>query len=118
MASALGAFLRGFLYAGRGLRVLAASQRNFRFHLVAAAAVLGTGLHLELARWEWVAVGLCIALVMAMEAMNTAVEFLADRVCREHDPLIGLAKDVAAAAVLLAALGAAGVGGLVFLPHI
>ncbi len=112
-------FLRSFVFAWRGLSHLAASQRNFRLHLfLATPLVLAAAAWLGLAPWEWVALLLCIGLVLGLEAMNTALEILADRVSREHDPQIALAKDAAAAAVLLAALVAAVVGLIVFLPHL
>lgn len=113
--SALGRFLRGFVHAGHGLG-MATGQRNFRFHLVAALAVLVLAAWLGLGALEWGLLLLCVFWVLGMEAINTAVEALADRVCREHDPLIGRAKDLAAAAVLLSAMGAAIVGLIVFLP--
>lgn len=113
--SAMGRFLRGFVYAGRGL-AMAAGQRNFRVHLAATGAVLALAAWLNLGALEWALLLICIFWVLGMEAMNTAVEALADRISRDHDPLIGRAKDLAAAAVLLSALGAAAVGLIVFLP--
>jgi len=110
--------LRGFVYALRGLGILWATQRHFRFDLLVAGLVLATAAWLGLAAWEWAVLLVCIFWVLGMEAANTAVEFLADRVSREPDPLIARAKDTAAAAVLLSALGAALVGLLVFLPHL
>lgn len=112
-------FLRSFVFAWRGLSHLAASQRNFRLHLfLATPLVIAAAAWLDLAAWEWAALIFAIALVLGLEAMNTALEILADRVSREHDPLIALAKDAAAAAVLLGALGAAVIGLVVFLPHL
>lgn len=61
---------------------------------------------------------LAVGVVWAAEAANTSVEYLVDLVHPEWHPLAGRVKDLAAAAVLLAALAAAGVGMLVFLPHI
>lgn len=113
-----GSFLMGFVHALRGLGRLAATQRNFRVHLLATLAVLLAGWHFGVNAGEWALLSLCIFSVLAMEALNTAVEVLADRVCPEHDALIGRAKDIAAAAVLLAATGAALVGLIVFLPRL
>lgn len=113
--TALARFLRGFVHAGRGLG-MATGQRNFRVHLGATAAVLGLAAWLRVGALEWGLLILCVFWVLGMEAINTALEALADRVCREHDPLIGRAKDLAAAAVLLSAIGAAGVGLIIFLP--
>ena len=58
------------------------------------------------------------ALVLSAEAMNTAVEFVVDLVSPHYHPLAGKAKDVAAAAVLLAAFGAVIIGLIIFLPKI
>ena len=65
---------------------------------------------------EWALLVLASALVLSAEAMNTAVEKLADRVSPERHPLVRDAKDVAAAAVLISAIGAAVLGALVFVP--
>lgn len=61
---------------------------------------------------------LAISLVMSMEAMNTAMEVLCNRVTAERDPQIGNAKDVAAGAVLFAAIGASLTGLIVFVPKL
>ncbi len=114
---ALGRFLRGFAHAFRGLG-LAAAQRNFRVQLAVAALVLVAGWQCGVTAGEWAVLTICIFWVLGMEAINSAVEALADRVSREHDPLIGQSKDMAAAAVLLAALGAAVIGLIVFIPHL
>ncbi len=114
--SALSRFLRGFGHAGRGAW-LAAGQRNFRVHLLVAVLVLLAGRHFGVTAGEWAVLLICIFWVLGMEALNSALEVLADRVCAEHDPLIGRAKDLAAGAVLLSAIGAAAVGLVVFLPY-
>lgn len=116
-AGRLAPFLAGFVHALRGLTA-AARQRNFRVELAAAALVLLAGWHWRVSAGEWALLILCIFWVLGMEAMNTAVETLADRVSREHDSLIGLTKDLAAAAVLLSALASALIGLIVFLPHL
>jgi diacylglycerol kinase len=67
---------------------------------------------------EWCALVSAIALVWAAEALNTAVELLTDLVQPERHPLAGRAKDAAAAGVLLASIGAAVIGALVFLPRL
>ena len=106
---------RSFLHAWNGIRV-AAGERNFRFHLAALAAVIVVGLLMQLDHVDWALVLLAAGLVLSMEAMNTAVEHACDAFASDHHPLVGLAKDAAAAAVLIAALFAAVVGILVFLP--
>lgn len=107
-----------FRFAFQGLADLFRTQTNARIHLAAALLVLFLGVWLEVSRLEWLALTLSITLVLALEAVNTALEYLTDLVSPGQHPLAGKAKDVAAAAVLVAALGAAAVGGLIFLPKI
>lgn len=116
-AGGFAAFLAGFVHAGRGM-ALALRQRNFRVELAAAALVVLAAGWFRVSASDWALLTLCIFWVLSMEALNTALEALADRVSREHDPLIGRAKDLAAAGVLLSALGAAVIGLIVFLPRV
>jgi len=111
-------FLNSFRYAFQGLRLLFAGQPNARVHLLAAATAAAAGGYYRISANEWVAVVLCIGLVISMEAMNTALEHLTDRVSPEFHPLAGKAKDLAAAAVLIAAFVAVVVGGIIFIPKI
>ena len=110
--------LQSIRHATDGVRALVATQPNARIHLGATVLVVGAGLVLDVGRSDWIALVLAMALVWLAEALNTAVECLGDAVTREQHPLIGRAKDVAAGGVLLAAVGAALVGGLVFVPHL
>lgn len=107
-----------FGHAFRGLADLLRTQPNAQIHAVVTVFVVVAGWWFHLAPWEWVAIVLCIALVLAMEAMNTALEYLADHVSTERHPLVGKAKDVAATAVFLCALGAVVVGLIIFIPKI
>ncbi|MET0386564.1 MAG: diacylglycerol kinase family protein [Polyangiales bacterium] len=110
--------LRSFVYAGRGLRTMLASQHNAWVHAVATLAVCATGVVLEVSRLEWLALILASVSVWTAEALNTAFEFLCDVASPEFHPLVEKAKDVAAGAVLICAVGAALIGGLVFAPHV
>ncbi len=107
-----------FRYALQGLADMFRTQPNARFHLAATVAVVAAGFWFEISRQEWMALVLCIALVLAMEAVNTALEYLTDLVSPEYHQLAGKAKDAAAGAVLVAAMAAAVVGGVVFLPKL
>ncbi len=107
-----------FRYAFHGLADLLRSQPNARIHLAMTIAVVLAGFYFSISRIEWVALVLCIALVFALEAVNTALEYLTDLVSPDFHPLAGKAKDAAAAAVLLAAAGAIVVGLIIFLPKI
>jgi len=105
-------------FAWQGIKDLFKTQPNARFHLLASIAVTAAGFYFQLSKMEWVAVVLCMAFVISLEAINTALEYLTDLVSPEHHPLAGKAKDVAAAAVLIAAIGAAVVGIIIFGPKV
>ena len=110
--------LLSFRYAFRGIALLFATQANARIHLTAALAVLAAGVFFQVSRTEWMLLALAICLVLMAEALNTALEFLTDLVSPGHHELAGKAKDAAAGAVLLCALGAAGVGIAIFGPRL
>lgn len=109
---------RSFGHALRGIRTVLATQPNALLHLAIAVGVVALGLFLGISLMEWALVVICIATVVAAEAFNTALEFLADALEPDHNPLVGRAKDIAAGAVLLTSIGAVVVGMLVFIPHV
>lgn len=113
-APTLGRTLRSFGYAGAGLSFLLRTQPNFRVHLAAAVSVVGTALGVGATAVEIAVLVLAIGLVMVGEAFNTAVEAVVDLASPTVHPLARIAKDVAAAGVLIAATLAA-VAGLVIL---
>ena len=106
-----------FGHAGRGVGSALRSEVHLRFHALATVLVIGLGLYCGITRLEWALVAISVASVWAAELMNTAIEALTDLASPAYHPLAGKAKDVAAGAVLLAALGALVVGALVFVPH-
>jgi diacylglycerol kinase len=110
--------IESFGYAFKGIATLFSSQPNARIHAVALVLVTAFGFYFKIEKTEWLAIALIAALVLSAEAMNTAVEFVVDLVSPDYHPLAGKAKDVAAAAVLLAAFGAVIVGLIIFLPKI
>ncbi len=107
-----------FRDAFRGMFYVFRTQRNAKIHLAASLVVVGAGVWLRLGPLEWVMLVLTISLVFAMEMANTALESLADAVCTTRHPLVGIAKDVAAGAVLVTAIGAVAVGLLIFVPRL
>jgi len=109
---------QSFRHAGRGLAALLASEPNARIHALAAVIAVVAGLGFGITRPEWLAVVLSIGLVFAAEGMNTALEALCDVVSPNWHPGIERAKDVAAGAVLVAALTALAIATLVFGPRI
>ncbi len=104
---------RSFGHAYRGLVHAVRTQRNMRFHVVAAAVVLVVSLLLGVSKLELAVLVLVIAAVFVVEMLNTAMEFAVDLVTREHHPLAKLAKDVSAGAVLVASVAALAVGYLI-----
>jgi diacylglycerol kinase len=110
--------LRRFAWAGRGVIVHFQTQENARIHVGAAILTVAAGFFFGISRDEWIAVILAIGLVMTAEAFNTAIEAVVDLASPEQHPLAGRAKDVAAGAVLLAAVTAVLVGILVFGPRL
>ena len=107
-----------FGHAGRGVWAALRSEVHLRFHAGATVAVTGLGFYCGLTRLEWALVALAVAGVWTAELFNTAIEALTDLASPAYHPLAGKAKDVAAGAVLLAALGALAVGALVFGPRL
>lgn len=107
-----------FRFAFQGLADLMHTQPNARIHLAVAVVAVGAGFFFRISQAEWLAVIICIALVFALEAVNTALEYLTDLVSPKFHPLAGKAKDAAAAAVLIGAFGALATGIVVFLPKI
>ncbi len=110
--------LKPFLYAVAGVYAAVKGERNMRIHLVAAVAAVALGAWLGLSSCEWAAVVVCCALVMSLECLNTAIEAAVDLASPEIHPLAKRAKDCAAGAVLLAAIGSAAVGCIVFVPKL
>jgi len=110
--------IRSFKYAFRGLGRMLASQHNAWVHAAATIVVIVAGLAFHLARGDWAWITLAIVGVWSAEALNTAFEFLCDVASPEFHPMVEKAKDVAASAVLLAAIGALVIGVLVFQPYV
>ena len=109
---------RSFGYAFNGIATLLRDEHNSRIHLFAMACVIVLGLLLGISPTEWCIVALCCGGVLMAEAMNSAVEALADLVSPDFHPLIKKAKDVGAAGVLMMAIAAAAAGLIIFLPKI
>ncbi len=108
--------VRSFGHALRGIAVMLASQHNAWIHGVATIAVCVLGAALGVSLLGWCALILALVAVWTAEALNTAFELLCDVAAPEFHPLVEKAKNVAAGAVLITAIGAAGVGLLVLGP--
>lgn len=94
------------------------SEINFKFHTIAAVAVLLGSYILELSLLEVVICLILIGLVLAFELMNTVIEIVIDMVEPRENPLAKIAKDAASGAVLVTAITAAIVGLIIFVPKV
>jgi len=118
LISSLQKLIRSFGYAFKGIGYAAATQLNFRVHLVATltAVCMGYALHISVNEWQWIM--LCITLVLVTELLNTAIETLTDLVSPGYHEKAGRVKDVAAGAVVITALFALLTGLIIFLPKL
>jgi diacylglycerol kinase (ATP) len=114
----LNARLNSFKAAGQGLITLLKNEHNSWVHLLVSIAVIALGCYFFITAIEWCLLIIAISLVWMAEALNSAIEYLCDKVSPEIDPLIKQAKDVAAAAVLLGSIGAVLIGLIVFYPYL
>jgi len=105
---------RSLNHAFEGIMYAARTQANMRIHLVVAALVLTATLLLRLDRFYVIALIVLIAMVLALELVNTAIEAIVDLLTVAHHPLAKTAKDAAAGAVLIASAAAVAVGYLIF----
>jgi diacylglycerol kinase (ATP) len=106
-----------FRYAAQGLLYGFRSQRNFRIHVVTGAVVFAMGLWLQLPLGQLAVLVLTVTAVLVLELLNTATEAVVDlAIGRRFHPLARIAKDCAAAAVLVAALASLLIAGLLLLP--
>jgi diacylglycerol kinase len=110
--------LKSFSHAIRGLAGVIVREPNARWHVLAVAVVSAAGVWLGISAVEWAIVCLAFGAVIGAEALNTAVERLADRVTAEREDAIRFLKDAAAGGVLAAALGAAGAAAFIFGPRL
>lgn len=105
-----------FYYALKGIREAAFTQWNFRFHCVAVFWVAAAGIWLKLTAMEWAIILVCCGMVMVTELLNTAVEYITDKISPEWNEMAGKIKDLSAGAVLIAAFFAAMAGLVLMAP--
>ncbi|MCU4165945.1 diacylglycerol kinase family protein [Carboxylicivirga caseinilyticus] len=110
--------LKSFRCAFKGIFILIKDEANARIHLIAAVLAVVLGLFLKLNVNEWLWVVLAIFLVFIMELVNTAIENVADAVSKDYNKFLGKAKDLGAAATLLATIFALIIALFVFVPKI
>jgi diacylglycerol kinase len=108
--------IKSFGYALAGIGYTVKTQMNFKIHLTAILAVLLTGWYFRLDSAEWLWIILAIGLVLVAELLNTAIELLVDLVSPGFNAQAGKVKDIAAGAVLVAAVIAVCIGAVIFIP--
>lgn len=110
--------MKRFKYAINGLIAAIRSEVNMRIHIIASVLVCIAGFYFQISSIEWIVLVLCIVLVISFELINTSIEELCNMVHPEHHPIIKKVKDIAAAAVLVAAVGSVVAALIIFLPKL
>lgn len=109
--------IKSFSYAFKGIASLLKKEHNAWIHCIAIVVVTTCGLYFNITPTEWCIVVFCFGMVLAAEGFNTAIERLVNLVSPDYHPIAGDVKDVAAGAVLICAIAAAIIGGIIFIPY-
>ena len=112
------AVLKSFRPAIRGILTASAIGRNIKVHYLAAIAAMMGGIYFDITKIEFLIILVVIMQVICLEMVNTAIEKTVDLVTSEYHPYAKIAKDVAAGAVLIAAIFSVIIGGIIFLPYL
>lgn len=110
--------LKSYTYALKGIRHLLVLENNARIHLAATLVILGLSVYFQIEKTEWLWIVLAVSMVWITELLNTAVEKIVDFVSPDFHPAAGTIKDLSAGAVLVAAVFAIIVGGVIFQQYI
>lgn len=110
--------LKSVGFAFKGMLVLIKTEASIKIQLVVALVVTFAGFYFNISTTEWMVQLTMIGLVMSIEGVNTAVEYIADFIHPDHHPKIGLIKDISAGAVFIASIIAVIIAGIIYLPKI
>ena len=110
--------LKSVGYAFKGMLILVKTEASIKIQVFIAIIVTIAGFYFEISTMEWIIQIALIGLVMSIEGVNTAIEYIADFVHPDHHPKIGLIKDISAGAVFIAAVVASIVGLIIYIPKI
>jgi diacylglycerol kinase len=105
-------------YALEGLKFAFIEGRNFKIQIGFGVLTIILGFVLKISPAEWAGLVAIISMVLILELINTTIETVVDMVSLKFHPLAKIAKDVAAGAVLVAAIASVAIGALIFLPKI
>lgn len=108
--------LKSVSYAFKGMLILIRTEASIKIQACIAVIVIVAGFYFNISATEWMFQIAMIGLVMSIEGINTAIEYIADFVHPDHHKKIGLIKDVAAGAVFIASIIAIIIGGIIYLP--
>ena len=114
----MGSFFKRFQFAFEGLKFLVFGDRSIQLHFLFLGITVLLGFLLKISAYEWLAIIICSALVICLEALNTVLERIANFMTREIHPEIKVIKDASAAVVLLSCLFALVVAAIIFIPKI
>ncbi|MAB49280.1 MULTISPECIES: diacylglycerol kinase [Winogradskyella] len=105
-------------FAFKGMLILIKTEASIKIQFFIAIVVTIAGFYFNISTTEWMFQTAMIGLVMSIEGVNTAVEYIADFIHPDHHPKIGLIKDISAGAVFIASIVAVIVAGIIYLPKI
>jgi len=110
--------LKSIRYACKGGLLLLKTESSIKIQFIIAILITAAGFYFHISTTEWIVQILAIGIVMSIEALNTAIEALADFIHPEYHSKIGFIKDVAAGAVFIAAISATTIGLIIYFPKI
>ena len=110
--------MKRFKYALQGLNTIVKKDWKFTIHLCCAAMAILLGIFVGINKVEWLFLIIAISLVLAFEAINTAVEYVVDLCTKEYNILAKYAKDIAAFSVLIVSVMSLIIGLIIFIPHL
>lgn len=114
----IGAFIKSFGYALKGVLFMLKDERNFKVQIFIAIIALALGIYFPLQNIEWIILILCIALVLSAEMINTAIEQIVDNIHHNYNKKAKIIKDIAAGFVLVLSITSLIIGLIIFIPYI
>lgn len=105
-------------FAFKGMLILIKTEASIKIQVFIAIVVTIAGFYFDISATEWMFQTAMVGLVMSIEGVNTAVEYIADFIHPDHHPKIGLIKDISAGAVFIASIVAVIIAGIIYLPKI
>ena len=110
--------INSFKYAISGIINSFKTERNMKIHIFITILVILTGFLLKITKIEWIICIFAIVIVLSAELFNTSIETIVDMITKERSENAKKAKDISAGAVFITAMGAAGIGLIIFIPKV